>query len=298
MTNIIELLKTNRPLVADGAMGSMILALPAKPEGAPESLNLTHPHLLEDIARSYFEAGAHIIQTNTFGASAVKLADYNLADQTETVNTAAAVAVRNVVGDRALVSGSCGPSGKMLVPFGDGDPGEIRDGFRRQISALAAAGVDLICVETMIDPVEAELAIGAAGEVAPDIPVMATMTFDHTPRGFFTMMGTSIAEAAGRLEQAGAAVVGSNCGNGLEHMIAIGREFVEVTSLPVIIQSNAGLPTMEDGRLVYAEDPQFFAERVGQFIDAGVSIIGGCCGTTPEHISAIRSAVDAHNQHN
>ncbi|MFC1481571.1 homocysteine S-methyltransferase family protein [Candidatus Neomarinimicrobiota bacterium] len=296
MPDLIEMLRTDRPLVADGAMGSMLLALPVKPEDTLESLNLTHPSLLEDIARAYFEAGAQIIQTNTFGGSVVRLADYNLADQTELINTAAVVAVRNVVGDKALVSGSCGPSGKMLIPFGDGDPGEIRDGFRCQISALAAAGVDLICIETMIDPVEVELAIGAACEAAPHIPVVATMTFDPTPRGYFTMMGTSIAEAARRLEEVGAVVVGSNCGNGLEHMIAIGREFVEVANVPVIIQANAGLPTTENGKLVYTEDPQFFAERVGQLIDAGVGIIGGCCGTTPEHIRAICQVVNQHRQ--
>ncbi len=264
-----------------------------EPGDAPETLNLSHPEHLQEVAATYLDAGAQIIQTNTFGASPIKLADSNLADQTEAINRAAVQAVRKAVGDRALISGSMGPCGKLLEPYGEGQPDGIRASFYRQATALVEGSVDLICIETMIDLAEAELAVAAVKEAAPHIPVMVTMTFDSTPNGYFTMMGNPIAHVAQRLEAAGVSVVGSNCGNGLEHMIAIGGEFVKTTNLPVLIQSNAGLPKNVDGETVYLETPDFFRGKIAGLIDAGVRIIGGCCGTTPEHIRMIRNAVNS-----
>ncbi len=292
MNALDQLLEANRIIVADGAMGTMLFGRGIEPGDAPESLNLSHTEQLQEVAAAYLDAGAQIIQTNTFGASPIKLADYDLADKIEAINIAAVQAVRKAVGDKALISGSMGPCGKLLEPYGDGQPDEIQASFHRQATALVQGGVDLICIETMMDLAEAELAVAAAQEAAPHIPVMVTMTFDPTPNGYFTMMGNPLVEAAQRLEAAGASVVGSNCGNGLEHMIAIGGEFVKSTNLPVLIQSNAGLPQNVDGETVYLETPDFFREKITGLIDAGVRIIGGCCGTTPEHISVIRSIVD------
>jgi 5-methyltetrahydrofolate--homocysteine methyltransferase len=169
----------------------------------------------------------------------------------------------------------------------------VREAFARQIGALVAAGADLLCIETMIDLREAEHAIEAARIVSADIPVIATMTFDPTPRGFFTVMSVTIERACSDLVEAGADIVGSNCGNGVDRMVEIAREFARHTSVPVIIQSNAGLPEHHAGELVYPESPDFMEARVGELMDLGVSIIGGCCGTTPAHIRAIRSAIDA-----
>ncbi|MCK4578628.1 MAG: homocysteine S-methyltransferase family protein [Candidatus Marinimicrobia bacterium] len=287
------LLADNKIVVADGAMGTILMGAGMPPANTPEAINLSHPDILENIAAAYLAAGSQIIQTNTFGASATRLAEFGLADRTVEINTAAVKAVRKVVGEKALVSGSCGPSGKLLAPYGDGDPDDIKAGFRRQMVALIDAGADLICVETMIDPVEAELAITAAREIAPHIPIMATMTFDETPKGYYTMMGTGIIEAAQRMEQAGATVVGSNCGNGLRKMIAIGGQFVQATQLPVIIQSNAGLPEMIAGDTVFPETPDYFGALIHELVETGVAIVGGCCGTTPEHIKSIRAVVDA-----
>jgi 5-methyltetrahydrofolate--homocysteine methyltransferase len=171
----------------------------------------------------------------------------------------------------------------------------MRESFTRQIGACIDAGADVICVETMTDLNEATLAIQACKAVSPTIPICATMTFDATPRGFFTIMGVSIEQAARGLEEAGADVIGSNCGNGIEKMIEIAREFQKHTSLPLLIQSNAGLPEMEGDRPVYPETPEFMAEKCRELLSIGVSIIGGCCGTTPKHIAAIRNMVNEYS---
>ena len=178
-------------------------------------------------------------------------------------------------------------------PYGDAEPEELYDSFRQQIGWLVEAGADLVCIETMVDLAEATLAIRAAKEVSPPTPVMATMTFDPTPKGFFTIMGVDVEHAAEGLRAAGADVVGSNCGNGIENMITIAREFRKYTELPRIIQSNAGLPKTTGDKLEYEETPAFMAEKARALVDAGVSIIGGCCGTTPEHTNAVRRMLDS-----
>lgn len=291
MIPILERLKEGDVLVADGAMGTMLLQRGLQSGVCPESLNLTKPETLEEIASLYLNAGADIVQTNTFGASPLKLSEYGLEDKTEEINKSAVFKVREVVGGRAYVLGSCGPSGKILVPYGDTEPEDVFESFKRQMTSLLGAGVDIICVETMIDLQEAIFAIKAAKSVSQDIPVAATMTFDKTAKGFYTVMGVSIEDAAAGLREAGADIVGSNCGNGIENMVKIAREFKKVSALPVIIQSNAGQPETKKGVLLYAETPQLFAEKTRELIDTGISIIGGCCGTTPEHIRAIKNTV-------
>jgi 5-methyltetrahydrofolate--homocysteine methyltransferase len=181
----------------------------------------------------------------------------------------------------------------MLKPFGDADPDDVGAGYRRQLEGLVRAGIDGVFVETMMDLTEATLAVRAAKTVAPDLPVMATMTFDATPRGFYTVMGVSVEQAAAGLREAGADAIGSNCGNGIEKMVEIARAFAACTDLPLVIQSNAGLPDTSTGAAVYAETPEFMAARVADLLAAGVSIVGGCCGTTPAHIRAFRAALDA-----
>ena len=279
-------------LLADGAMGSLLIARGLEKGAAPESLNLSRPELLEEIARLYLEAGAEIIQTNTFGASPLKLAKYGLAGQTAEINAAAVRAVRRAVGDRAYVSASCGPSGRLLLPFGDTTEKDIFDSFLRQFDALAGAGVDAVCVETMTDLNEARLAVQAARRSAPGVSVMATMTFEPTPRGFFTIMGVTIAAACRGLEEAGADLIGSNCGNGSAQMVAIAGEFRKCSRLPLLIQANAGIPELRQGQVHYPETPEYMAGMIGDLLAAGVSVIGGCCGTTPGHTKAMRAALD------
>jgi 5-methyltetrahydrofolate--homocysteine methyltransferase len=291
MQPFLERVDSGPVLIADGAMGSFLMERGLEPGEAPESFNLERPDVLREVAGSYLEAGAEIVQTNTFGGSALKLAAYGLDDRTEEINRLAAEAVREVVGDRAYVSGSCGPSGATLRPYGDAGPDDVRESFRRQISALVEAGVDVLCIETMTDLNEARLAVEAARGISADVPVMATMTFDATRRGFYTIMGVDIPSAAAGLLEAGANLVGSNCGNGIENMVAIAREFRACTDAPLLIQSNAGLPQLIDGRVTYGETPEFMAEKARELVDAGVQVVGGCCGTTPEHIRAIRRAL-------
>jgi 5-methyltetrahydrofolate--homocysteine methyltransferase len=294
MRPLLDRIGDGQVLVADGAMGSLLWDYGLAPGQPPESFNLTHPEILEEIARRYLDAGADIIQTNTFGGSPARLSLFGLDKKIEEINRNAVLSASKATEGRAHVAASCGPSGKILKPYGNADPEEIYSGFVRQITVLVDSGVDAICVETMTDLTEASLAVKAAREVSSSIPLMAAMTFDPTPKGFFTVMGTSIEEAAKKLEEAGADIVGSNCGNGIENMIEIAKEFKKHSRLPIIIQSNAGIPEMRNDKAVYPETPEFMANKAKELVSAGVSIIGGCCGTTPEHTKAIRAMVDLH----
>jgi 5-methyltetrahydrofolate--homocysteine methyltransferase len=282
-------------LLVDGAMGTMLFQRGLAPGQPPESVTRSRPEILEEIAQLYLDAGADILTTNTFGGSPLRLALHGLDAQTEAVNRAAVLAARRAANGRAYVAGSCGPCGRLLQPYGDVSPGDVLDGFRRQAGALIEAGVDCVLVETMTDLTEATLAVTAAREASADIPVLATMTFDPTPRGYHTVMGVSVAAAAAGLAEAGANAVGSNCGNGIEHMIEIARAFRAVTALPIVIQPNAGLPRTSGTETVYDETPAFMAGKAAVLLDLGVSVIGGCCGTTPEHIRALRATIDGRS---
>jgi 5-methyltetrahydrofolate--homocysteine methyltransferase len=291
-TPLGQRLASGEILVADGATGTLLLERGLDPGACPESVTLTHPELLEEIAGLYLEAGADIIGTNTFGGSPLKLENYGLADRAHEVNARAVTAVRNAVGDRAYVAGSIGPCGKLLTPYGDAKPEEVYGSFRTQAESLIATGVDCIFVETMIDLTEAKLAVRAAKDVSAPTPVTASMTFDATPHGFFTIMGVSVEAAAAGLTEVGADAIGSNCGIGIESMVEIARAFRDVSQLPLTIQPNAGLPHMAYGKAVYDETPTFMAEEAKELLSIGVSVIGGCCGTTPEHIAALRAMID------
>ncbi|MGD8330395.1 MAG: homocysteine S-methyltransferase family protein, partial [Acidobacteriota bacterium] len=174
-------------------------------------------------------------------------------------------------------------------PYGDTSEESVADTFAAQMQALV--GADVICIETMTDLREATLAVRAAKSTRPDTPVMATMTFDPTPRGFFTIMGNSVADVCDGLAKAGADIVGSNCGNSIGRMVEIARAFGEHTDLPILIQSNAGQPRIVGGEVRYDETPEMFAAAVPALLAAGVRVIGGCCGTTPEHIRALAGAL-------
>jgi 5-methyltetrahydrofolate--homocysteine methyltransferase len=280
-------------LVGDGAWGTMLLARGLRPGDPPEALTLAHPDLIESIARLYVEAGADLVTTNTFGGSPLRLRAFGLEAATAAINRAAVEALRRAVGGRALVSGSMGPVGHLLQPYGTVSAAEAAASFARQARALAEAGVDVFCVETMTDLEEARLAVEAARAVAPDVPVIATMTFERTRRGIFTVMGVSVERAAEVLAAAGAEMIGSNCGNGIDAMVEVARAFRAVTAAPLAIQANAGLPESRGGLLVYPESPEQFAAAVPALLAAGVRLVGGCCGTTPAHVRAIRAAVDA-----
>ena len=293
MENILDRLKRGEVIVGDGAWGTQLMQRGLKHGEAPENYNLSRPEVLTEIAALYLEAGAEIITTNTFGASPMRLQAYSLDERTEEINRNAVAAIRQAVGTNAYVSASVGPTGILLAPYGKAKPDEVYASFERQIRGLLAAGADMICVETMTDLQEATLAVKAARGLSATIPVMATMAFNETPRGFYTIMGVSVEKAAGGLEAAGADIIGSNCGNGIEKMIGIARAFKGCSNLPVAIQANAGQPVIKEGSTLYLETPEFMADKSPELLDLGVQIIGGCCGTSPEHIRALRKVVDA-----
>jgi 5-methyltetrahydrofolate--homocysteine methyltransferase len=295
MTAFFDKLNQEKVLVSDGAIGSLLFEKGLNPGDCPERFNLEKPEILSEIAQAYLQVGADIIQTNTFGASPLKLSDYNLDDKTEEINQKAVEIVKVVVESKAFVSGSIGPSGKILLPYGDIEPASMKENYKKQTNALIESGVDLLCIETMTDLNESLIAIQSAREISQEIPIVATMTFDVIPQGCVTIMGNGVAEVCAKLQEAGASVIGSNCGNGTKNMITIAKEFLSNTELPIIIQSNAGIPTIVDDHVIYQETPEEFADFTKILLELGVSIIGGCCGTTPDHISEIRKSVDNKN---
>jgi len=292
MENILSRIKSGEILLSDGAMGTMLMSKGLKSGESPEIINLVKQELLKEIAQTYLDAGADLIQTNTFGASPIKLANYGLDSKTEEINKNAVIAVKEIVKDKAYVNASVGPSGKMIYPLGELTQDLLFDNYFRQINALISAGADVISIETMSDILEAVLAVKAAKEINKNIPVIASMTFEKTKRGYYTIMGVTIPKAAKELKQAGADIIGSNCGYGILDMIDIAGEFRKCSDLPIIIQSNAGIPEINNGNLIFPESTEFMSSHIKELIDAGISIIGGCCGTTPEYISAFRTEID------
>jgi methionine synthase I (cobalamin-dependent) len=274
------------PVVTDGAWGTE-LAQRGLPTGvSPDAWNLTHAEEVETVARAYAEAGSRIILTNTFGANRFVLARHGLAGQVAEINRAGVQISRRGALGRAMVFASMGPSGVMLM-MGQVSEDELRAAFADQAQALA--GADGIVIETMSDPAEAALAVAAAHQTG--LPVVACMTFDCGPKKDRTMMGTTPEQAAEKLAAAGADVIGSNCGHGIGDMIEVCRRLHAACPQPIWIKANAGLPEMVEGRAVYRQTPAEFAACVAPLVEAGASLLGGCCGTTPEFICAVAAAL-------
>jgi 5-methyltetrahydrofolate--homocysteine methyltransferase len=249
--------------------------------------NITHREDVLAIAKSYIDSGADIILTNSFGGSPFKLEHYGLKDRTAELNEAAAAISREAAGEDHFVLGSIGPTGVMLM-MGEVSEQALYDGFSIQAQSLKKGGVDAICIETMSAIDEASLAIRAAKE-STGLEVACTFTFDKTANGEFrTMMGVSPAEMVQALKEAEADIIGTNCGNGFDQMIEIVQEIRKVDSTtPVLVHANAGKPTFQDGKTIFPETPEMMAGKVQSLIQSGANIIGGCCGTTPQHIHAL-----------
>jgi len=277
----------------DGGLGTELQGKGLPVGEKPESWNWQHPEIVEQIHRSYAQAGAQAVTSNSFGASPHKLKGSGHEQKTREVNKVAAELVRRGVGDDVFVAGSVGPTGAILM-MGEIGEAEVLSGYETQISGLADGGADLIIIETMSDIEEAKLAIKAAKNVCK-LPIVATMSFEPGARGFRTIMGIDILTAASELEVAGSDVIGTNCGIGIDRAIEIIAEMRRYTGLPLIVQPNAGLPKLVNGKTVYEETPEMMAEKVPLLIDAGASIVGGCCGTTPQHIAAFRKVIEALN---
>jgi 5-methyltetrahydrofolate--homocysteine methyltransferase len=241
-----------------------------------------------EVAQSYVQAGADIILTNSFGGSPLKLEGYGLHEQTFEINRAAAEISRKAAGNQVLVLGSIGPTGKMLM-MGEASSEELLDGFSVQARGLSEGGVDGFVVETMSDPEEALLAIQAIKNES-SLEVACTFTFSKTQTGEYrTMMGTGVEEYLSMVKGAGVEIVGANCGNGTAGMIEIVREIRALDpDIPVLVHANAGLPEYRDGKTVFPETPDEMAAQIRELVETGADIVGGCCGTTPEHIRRIR----------
>ncbi len=283
--SILDLAK-RRVVLFDGGMGSTLVSL-GLPEGeCPESWNLTHPDVIGDIHQKYLEAGADVIQTNTFGASRLRLASFGYDNQVEEMNVRATEIAKKVRPEEKFVAGDIGPCGGFLKPMGKFSIEELEKSFLEQAKVLASSKVDFFSIETMCDLREATIAIKVIKTVS-DLPIFVSMTFDKKPKGYFTMMGNTISECATELKKAGADVIGANCTLGSAEMIGLVGKLRKSTDLPIIIQPNAGKPELICGRLVYRQDSESFAEDIRKIVKAGANFVGGCCGTTHEFIREI-----------
>ena len=291
MNSLLTALKNNKVLISDGAWGTFLHERGLQPGECPELWNSTHRDDVFAIAKSYIDAGADIILTNSFGGSPAKLEHYGLQDRTAELNETAASISREAAGADHLVLGSIGPTGVMLM-MGEVSEKTLYDGFCVQAEALKKGGVDALCIETMSALDEACLAIRAARE-STGLEVACTFTFEKTINGEFrTMMGVSPAEMVQAVKEAGATVLGTNCGNGFDQMIDIVREIRNIDPFtPILVHANAGKPVFQDGKTVFPDTPEMMAANVKDLIQCGANIIGGCCGTTPAHIQGLVHAV-------
>jgi len=284
---ILEIIK-QRPLFFDGAMGTMLMEAGQGSLKTPILLNQDEPELVTDIHRQYYDAGADVVITNTFGGSPLKLSADGLEQQMAELNRDAVKLTRQVCPDGKFVAGDIGPSGKMLQPLGDVALEDMHENFFSQARELIGAGVDLIIVETMYSLEEALAAVQGVRR-AGDILLLASMTYSRTKNGFFTVMGESISQCVAALENAGADMMGANCTLNSTDIIDLTIELRAATGRPLLIQPNAGKPLTSKGVTYYEQTPAEFAMDAAKIRAAGADMIGGCCGTTPEFIAAVKA---------
>lgn len=288
---IVEAVKSGRILISDGAWGTFLQKKGLKAGECPELWCVDHPGDVKNIAQGYIEAGADMIESDSFGGTYFKLEHYGLAERVSEINEAAAKISREAAGDDKWVIASIGPTGKMLITE-EVTEDELYEAFKTQAIALEKGGADAACIETMSDIEEACIAVKAVKENT-SLEVICTFSFERTVRGDYrSMMGVSPTDAVNALTEAGADIIGTNCGNGIERMIEIVTEMRRVNKeIPILVHANAGLPQNINGIDVFPESPEDMAKMVPDLVKAGANIIGGCCGTTPAHINAMKNAV-------
>ncbi|MDE1155986.1 MAG: bifunctional homocysteine S-methyltransferase/methylenetetrahydrofolate reductase [Acidobacteriaceae bacterium] len=297
MPNAHDKLFSGKTVLCDGAMGTMLYGCGVFLNRCYDELNLSQPDVVRSVHQQYLQAGAEVIETNTFGANSFRLAHFGLEAKVRAINLAGVAVARECVetarakhGTEAFVAGAVGSLGVRLQPEGEVSPEDARKAFAEQIAALAEGGVDLLIVETMMSLAEAEQALAAAGEVAPELPVVVLVTVDEQAR---MLDGTSASDAAVKLVGAGADAVGCNCSSGPQVVLEAVRLMRAAVDVPVVAMPNAGLPREVEGRAIYLTSPEYMASFARKFIRAGASWVGGCCGTTPQHIRSMRSALRA-----
>lgn len=297
MTTIQSILEKSGYVITDGAMGTVLFSSGLDQGDPPELWNVDYPDRVAAVHQAYYDAGAQVMLTNTFGGNRYRLMLHNAQDRVAEVNQAAAAILREVVSkndNQAVVAGDIGPSGQVLTPYGELSFQEAKEGFAQQADALISAGVDVIWIETMSDLEEVRAAIEGARQVSADIPVVTTMTFDTHGH---TMMGVSPEQALETLTPLGPLALGGNCGNGPEEIIEVIQKMHAVDpNMTLVAKANAGIPELVKGKPVYRASPAAMADYAVNSYQAGARIIGACCGSTPDHVKAISQALAAHTQ--
>ncbi|MDR2589031.1 MAG: homocysteine S-methyltransferase family protein [Spirochaetales bacterium] len=283
----------DKVFLADGAWGTELFKMGLEAGASPEEWNLTKPDCVRKIAENYLCAGSEIILTNTFGGTRFQLERHGLAGKVREINRTGAALTREACAGRALTAGDMGPSGKLFI-MGEVSENELFEAFAEQAAALKEGGSEYLVVETMTDIGEMEIAVRAAAGTG--LPVVASLTYEkNARRDYRTVMGHSPQDAVRAAIAAGASVIGANCGGGIDAYEELARLLCTLTELPVWIKANAGLPELVDGKPVYRMDAGIYASHAAKLLEAGVSVIGGCCGTSPEFIRKMRPLVDAWN---
>jgi len=282
----------SKVLVADGAWGTELFKMGLTQGASPEEWNLSHREEVKKIAENYLAAGSDIIMTNTFGANRFQLERHGLAGKVKEINKTGASLTRDACGGKAITAASIGPSGKLFI-MGEVSQESLFEAFSEQADALKDGGAEWIVVETMTDTGEMEIAVHAAA--ATGLPVVASMTYEKTPAGYRTVMGHTPEDAVTAALGAGASFIGANCGGGIDAYVELAPLLRKLTSFPVWIKANAGLPELVEGKPVYRMTVAVYASYAAKILESGASVIGGCCGTSPEFIKEIRSVVDTWN---
>jgi 5-methyltetrahydrofolate--homocysteine methyltransferase len=300
MTKLFQKAMLERPILGDGAMGTQLMLAGLEQGHCGEAWNLTHPERVLAIQRRYVEAGSECLITNTFGGSRIMLNRHGEAGRVVEINKAAVAIARRAFGERnGYVLGDIGPFGGLMAPFGEFTEDQVRSAFDEQAAALVEAGADAIIVETQTSLEELVLGMEAAQKAGAPC-IIGSMAYDVTLDGstFRTMMGVEPERAAEFMQEHGAHVVALNCGTGMEMeraRVAVER-YKSVTSLPVMVQPNAGKPRLENMKVVYDETPEQMVKGLVPLLEAGANVVGACCGSTPEHIRAFRKAMDEYLQ--
>lgn len=287
---ILELIG-KRTVLLDGGMGTEIMKHGFSQGECPERWNFDKPDIIKSIHRSYFEAGSDVVLTNSFGGNLIKLATYGLGDMCYELNRSAALLANAVKPGKKFVAGSMGPTGKFLQPQGESTEKEFEEAYGLQAKGLADGGADFLLIETQYDLKEALCALRGSRKNT-QLPVFVTMTFEKFPRGFFTIMGNRVSDCIEELTGQKVPVIGANCSVDSEDMADLVKTMRELTSLPLIAQANAGKATLTSlGKVEYSQDVEDYVRSVARIIQNGANLIGGCCGTGPEHIRCMAKII-------
>ncbi len=288
--SIFELIK-ERVVILDGGLGTELIRHGLPGGVCPESWNLERPEVVKGIHTSYFNAGSDVVSTNSFGANRIKLAPYGLQGKCYAFNLKAAQLAAEVRPEGKFVAGSMGPTGQLLRPQGELGEEEVEAAYAEQAGALSAGGVDFLLIETQYDIREALLAFRGARKCS-DLPIFVTMTFNRNPEGYVTIMGNRVSQCIEELEAQGVCATGANCTLDISDMVDLVKVMRESTSLPLIVQANAGQPSLSyNGEVRYSRDVEGYVRFVPSLIRNGAHLIGGCCGTNPEYIGRIADVI-------